>query len=710
MKAKLLIAVLFSLLTITNSYALFGSGVTFDPIAKIQRLIIIAEQKLQTLKTFQLVRETINNVRTAERMYEMGKRGYERLKDPDEWRDLKRFAMRRMEMLLDPDTDPYNSSLARIIGSLDSALDNYLMAANTLEIISTKIDSIDSRTTNALDSIPFVGRWDKGEKWAKNFEGRAYAKRYGTPQDVVKNAESKYKDFEKEAEDIKAEKKTLDDDSKKLNAALLKSQDSFAQLRFEMENRSGKDGAEAGKLNALQVRKASLEQLERAKDDLDKRKIDLTNRAGFLASNILEQKDQIDRVTGILGFEGTLRESWVKVSLSSMAELSNHLEAIENIFFQLLVVTLALGLLWHGICVYQGREVGIPHDIIVGVIGAFLFLFPASPIAIHKITRMLAIWIDGLTALFAKEAGNPVNSLSWMLHNTMGALNQIEGDKSSMLGKVVGSIVKGTGPLALIHTAFFGAVGFLVSLAGTISVFGSLLLRNLLFWVLMILSPAFIFLAPLPYARKKLLPAWGGMVYGTVLWGPVIYILLMAANLMIQKMTDIAVGTYSSNPLMDVFVNAFSGSLLVFAMVLAPLMAIGITMGSFGAASSVMGSVSGSMVAAGSSFAVVGSGLGMRTAGGALCKSAGTLNRSGNFLTNHGFKRSGKNIKNISAKVMNAGFKVGEAGRFVSSLGANIAKRNTGLEKIIPKKSTAVNGFTKSKDNSQNKHINNGNS
>ncbi len=595
-KTNILVTVLFSLTVVTNSYALFGSGVTFDPIAKIQRLIIIAEQKLQTFKTFQLVKETINNVRTAERMYEMGKRSYERLRDPEEWKNLKRFAMRRMEMLLDPDTDPYNSSLARIIGSLDMALDSYLMSSNALQLISTKIDSLDSRTASALDSIPFVGRWEKGEEWAKNFEGRAYAKRYGTPEDIVKDAESKYKEFEKESEKVKEEKRILDDDTKNLNKALIKSQDAFTQLRYEMENRSSKDGAEAGKLNAFQVRKANLEQLQVEKEELDKRKIYLTNRASLLAQNIVEKKDQMDRTVGILGFEGTLRESWVKISLSSMSELSNHLETIENIFFKLLVITLALGLLWYGINAFKGQNVEIPHDIIIGLIAAFLFLFPASPIAIHKLTRTLAIWVDGLTALFAKEAGNPLSTLSWMLHNTMGAINEIEGEKSNMWQKVAGSVVHGTGPLAFFHSIFFGAIGFVVSLLGTVAVFGSLFLRNLLFWVLMILSPAFIFLAPLPYARKRLIPAWGAMVYGTVLWGPIIYILLMAANLMIRKMTDIAVGTYSSNPLLDVFMNAFSGFLLVLAMIASPLMALGITMGSFGATSSAIGSAAKSIV------------------------------------------------------------------------------------------------------------------
>jgi len=638
------------------------------------------------LNTIRIIRETIKNVKTAERMYVMGRRGYEKLKNPQEWEALKLFAKRRMELLLNPDVNPYDSSLAKMIKSLDNAMDNYMASVDSLRWISAKVDSTDSTAASWLDSLPFVGRLEKGEKWAGTIEGKAYARRYGSSQELINRAEAKHRDFQAKAEALKKEKSSIDQDNEKLKIALYAAQNAFTQSRFDMETKSSKDGAEQAKMNALVVRKATLELLERAKDDLEKRKTELTGRAAILAQGILENKDQMDRAVAVLGFQGTLQESWVQVSLSSMSQLSNALESVERIFFGFLVIALALGFLWHGVNAYRGgSDSGISHEAIMGLIWAFVFLFPASPLALHKMTQFFAVWTDGLTALFAKESGNPFGTLKWMMGNTMGALNEITGERTGVWNNVVGFASNGPSfAMAAAHSIFFGAIGFIFSLVGTVAVFGSLLLRNLLFWVLMILSPAFIFLAPLPYARKKLIPAWASMTYGTILWGPVIYIMLMVSNLMIGKMTDIAAGINSSSPLTDVFMNAFSSTLLVFAMIAAPFMVLGITQGSFGALSASISSIATTLITTGGSFAVVSGSIGLMGAGQALGVGGRILQAGGTTLNARGFNGIGDKAKLMGSGLMNAGSKINRAGTHVGNIGATLAKRSSGIDKLMP--------------------------
>ena len=221
-------------------------------------------------------------------------------------------------------------------------------------------------------------------------------------------------------------------------------------------------------------------------------------------------------------------------------------------------------------------------------------------------------------------------------------------------------------------------------MTATIAVFVSLLLRNLLFWVMMILSPAFIFLAPLPYARKKLIPAWGSMIYGTILWGPVIYILLMVSNLMIGKMTDIAVGVYSTSPLMDIFINCFGSVLLVISMILAPFLVLQITQGSFGAFTASLGAISTTIAAAGGSAAIVSGSASMWSAGFLMHHGGKYLSKGGNALTQRGYPSIGNTAKYVGSKFENTGAYVTKTGKSGAAYGTRLVKQSTNLHKILP--------------------------
>lgn len=673
------------------AYAFLGSPISFDPVAKAQRLILIAEQKIQTFKAIQMIQETIKNVKMAERMYEMAKRGYERLRDPEEWRALQAFAKRRMETIIDPNANPYDSSLARMIGAMDRSLDNYAASLDGVRWLSSRVDTTDSQVAGFLDSIPLVGRWEEGEQWAKNVESSSYARRYGNPESFVRDAEAKFSSFDKQASQMKAEKTGLDQDSKKMEKALYAAQDAFVQARFDMEQQ-GKDGEEAAKMNAFQVRKSVLDQLHRDKEELDRQKADLTSRMAGLAQNILEKKDQVDRLKSVMAFKQSLDESWVKVQLSHMAGLANHLERIESICFTFLVITLAMALLWWGMGAYRGnQDILIPHDVLIGLIAAVMFVWPRSPVAVHRVTETMAVCVDAITMTFAKEAGNPLSSLSWMTTNTVNALQEIETEKEGVLENIVGNVTNiPMKILAGIHTVFMGTISFLVSLAGTVAVYASLMVRNLMFWVLMMISPLFLCLAPLPYARKNLLPAWGGMLYGTILWGPVVYVMLMVINLMMRQMSDITVAVYSNSPMADVFINAFNGILMVVAMVLAPVMVFGITQGSFGAVTGAVGSVATSALTMGSAAAVTGSGIMMTAAGNTMAKGGGFLGAAGSVLNSRGYRGVGLALQQYGSNMNSGGTKLRQAGTLVNTVGINMMKHKTGLAKVLPRKEKPV--------------------
>ena len=100
MKRKTIVAsLMICCLLVPSAFAFIGA--ISDPVATIQRGIIIAEEKIRTLQTVKLMMDTYNNYKTAKMMYEQAKAGYEQLSDPNTWDSLKKFAEKRFSNIVD---------------------------------------------------------------------------------------------------------------------------------------------------------------------------------------------------------------------------------------------------------------------------------------------------------------------------------------------------------------------------------------------------------------------------------------------------------------------------------------------------------------------------------------------------------------------------------------------------------------------------------
>ena len=137
---------------------------TFDPVAQAQHAIMIIEQKIQTFKAFQMIQETIKNVKMAERMYDMALKGYDRLTNisSDEWKSIEKFAKKRFTNMLNPDElDPYDSALGRAFTSFDRGMDDWTETIMTSNKLMDYLDEQDRASGDAL-SNSVVGQFASG--------------------------------------------------------------------------------------------------------------------------------------------------------------------------------------------------------------------------------------------------------------------------------------------------------------------------------------------------------------------------------------------------------------------------------------------------------------------------------------------------------------------------------------------------------------------
>jgi hypothetical protein len=179
----------------------------------------------------------------------------------------------------------------------------------------------------------------------------------------------------------------------------------------------------------------------------------------------------------------------------------------------------------------------------------------------------------------------------------------------------------------------------------------------------MIISPFFIALAPLRWARKTVLPGWGTSVYAVIMWGYLTKILLMLNNSLASDnmalMTQIARGGDWTTVLM----GAIQGLLLAALMLVAPILSFSLAKGSFDgmtmAAGSAMGFAGAAVVRGAYSSGIAGSRM-----------SAGTLNYLGAKMMNY------KSLQGLGKASIYSGRQIGKMANFLdgSKKGSNMRR------------------------------------
>ncbi len=715
MKRKTIVAsLMICCLFVPSAFAFIGA--ISDPMAAIQRGILIAEAKIRTLQTVKLMMDTYNNYKTAKMMYEQAKAGYEQLSDPNTWDSLKKFAEKRFSNILDMEGDPYNSSLYRMASQLDEAADTYMKSLANTEVMIEKIDWLDDSIVKGLsthrnvdgeqEGTPFIGNWSEGEKWSVDVNKRA--------QSAAKMKEAiraSVKAWGKDAEKLLPfvqmafdEKERLDAETKDWARA---AQTAFnAKLQAEADIKNATDET-ASKGASIKQQHASdqYSSMLKEKEVLDKKKQGWIDKWGPLVGTFYSYQEKLNEMTSTLGFANEMNSTFYEsIGLVNMAENNAILlEYVEAYFFRLMVITLALALLWAGIQVHKGEGIIVPHEVILGFLGAVIFIAPRSPLAMHNIAKALAVSTDTLTLSFAGSVSNPGTVImSTFGKSLFNDVQSIGGAMRAPKKNVVQKIMEVASDIFVekIKFAFISAIGSLISLVGALTVIIILLLRNMLFWVLMVVSPVVIFLAPLSYGRK-LIANWGRMLYGIILMGPITLIMLLICNSAMQHATGaFTASSYGAGAqsLITMNVGIFNGLIMMLAMVVSPFFALSLAEGSFDgltkgmstAATVAVTAGAGAMAAAGG-IAAGGLGRGMSAAGGGLQGLGGVIGGGGGIgfqgagamsrmqkAIGSGMSATGKVMKSGGGTLSKAGAAVRSGG---SDFAANTIRKGLKLDK-----------------------------
>ena len=681
MKRKTIVAsLMICCLLVPSAFAFIGA--ISDPVATIQRGIIIAEEKIRTLQTVKLMMDTYNNYKTAKMMYEQAKAGYEQLSDPNTWDSLKKFAEKRFSNIVDLEGDPYNSSLYRMVSQLDEAADTYMKSLANTEAMIEKIDWMDKSVAEGLSRSGF-GNFGAGEQWAGDVNNRAQAaakmkeairasvKAWGAEAD-------KMLPFVQMAFDEKAR---LDAETKDWSRA---TQSAFnAKLQAENDIKNATDET-SSKGSAIKYQHASDQyaNMLKEKEVLDKKKQGWIDKWGPLVNTFYSYQEKLNNLTGTLGFSSVMNETFYKsIALVNMAEHNAILlEFVEAYFFRLIIISLALALLLAGIQIHKGEGIIVPHEVILGFLAAVVFISPRSPLAMHNIAETLAVSTDAITLSFAGAVANPATVITKSLNNNL--FNDVQSIVAAEDKGIVTTFLSvGLDVVAeKIKFVIISAIGILLSLLGGLSVIVVLLLRNILFWVLMVVSPIVIFLAPLPYGRK-IIANWGRMLYGVVLMGPISLIMLIICNSAMSHASGaFTAGSFGAGPqsLVTMLVGVFNGLIMLAAMILSPFFAISLAEGSFDGLTKGMSTVAQGAITGGALAGTAGAGLVASGMGRGMTGFGGGMSWMGTGLTGGriGFKGAGlmsSMQKGIGSAMSSTGNTMQKGGKVMTNLGKTVA-------------------------------------
>jgi len=619
-----------------------------DPMAQVQRAMAAAEQKIQTLRMVQMLQEAVKNYQAVKMTYDLAKAGYDRATNPDEWKALSEYGKMRLNALATETGDPSQSALFRSVIAVDEAADAYIAKSNLYlgaEHIANKSFKKVSDFDNTAGQYLEVGT---GQTLLAQTTDAARNKEleWKMARQQIMLAESSAKQIKTETNKYKDKAEQLVEETTMLARIERIATEDLVQSQYDLKNAKDEKGQRAAQVRESKNRDI-IENCRSRREVITKTSEGLRKEAEELTIRLKQKMENLEIASSSLGLEELATQIVVSAGLSAMGEKDVFVKRMGIATWYFLITSLALAFIWHGYKSVTRNEGGwLPHDVVIGLVVAAVFLTPGQPLFIERIAKDVAIISDTIEATVFKDQliktkegiFEPYKEMWKGITGYSGGEDfssnpqVVEGKKQQMvamgdtgpsIAQLVGGSILGGG--VSLTMALFQTIAQIASYVGLVSVIISMNLRTLSFWVLMIISPLFIALAPLRWARKTVLPGWGMAVYAVIMWGFIAKTLLMLNNSVaadnMALLTQIARGADWSTVLM----GAIQGVILSVLMIVAPILSYSLAKGSF----------DGMTMAAGSALGMVGAATmrGAYTAGiGGSAFTSGAIKSIGNSL------------------------------------------------------------------------------
>ncbi len=694
-----------------------------DPVASFQRKLQLAYDSLEASRTVVLLQDTWNNLQTAKMTYDLARAGYEKVTNPKEWEALAEYSKYRLKALANPTPDPYQTVLYKTVVSMDRAADAYIM--------NTKAYGAMANATGGFGES--LGRADQnfGDKVTNNTPNLYALKDASDWKTLEWGTEAGLRDSDnrsrryialslQQSQQLGARLGTIRSRAIDLaeEMAKLQKMEFYAEQGYQLAlQKTQESGLKPEKAKAAGMR---LEKAGRMKDDILTRIKRIQEEMSFLSKegqsltdDINENNKNLDTNAAALGFEDKAKRLIATSSLSRGAQSESNVKMFRTTSFTILAISLSCAILWKGVRSFSS-PVGdaLPHEAVFGMIAAVMFLLPSSPVRIENVAKHLSILVDTVeTSIFKSTMDQATSRWTKGFSDTIGAItapgpatsnkrvkeaweNEMEKmNESSATGvwsaiKTVSAI--GFGPALTL--SFLQSVGVLMSFLGVVAVAQSFALRELAYWVLMTVAPLFIAMAPLDFARKKLLPSWGMSLYAVIMWGPITKAMLMLSNSRAGQTLDIVGNLVAGNTTSAVLGGFYQGVLLVFLMLLSPFIAYKLAQGSFDGLVASLGAAGIGAIGATAAGALT-----MGKATQALGRALPTIGKG----VGAGASGVGKIMENIAgpAKIDKGPLSGSIRPTFAKRSLANVGKGLQVAGQFMMKSSNAVSNYTRPKEN-----------
>jgi len=649
-----------------------GHAFTFTDVpAQVQRQLSNAEQKIQTLRLVQLVREMQNNYQAAKMTYEMAKAGYENATDPEQWKALAEYEKMRLKDLVEGQEDPKQATLFRAVEALDQAVDSYILsselymgAENLASKTGDRISDFDRQVAPTLELATGMTALTSiaNNANAKKLELDMARQQVLLSRTLADELRADTQNFKEKAVKLADQYSSLE--KIKIFAAKDKqwAQDEMKRADTDKKRKSAQVAIDRATAYEESAQK-SQERLAVLMGDYSKEAIELADRAKG-------RKQDLETASASLGLEGIASRIILSAGLSSMGEKDLFVKNVASGAQIILLTALALALLMHGYgMVMRNESHAVPHDVVVGLVLAFVFMSPSKNPLIVQAARQIALVTDSVEkTIFEDELNTAAHQLFAPYREVVemvtgfgksekkqGVVLESKNEEKEQTS-VVGAILK-FGGMSFMGNLLINAGAQASAYLGVIAVIISMNLRTLSYWVLMVISPLIIALAPLKWARKTVLPGWGTAIYAVLLWGFIAKTLLLMNNTLAVDNMSMVDHITREGPSMKLFYGGMQGVLLAMFMVFSPLISYSLARGSFDGMATAVGSAGG----AASGWAI------SKLAAGGI---SGT-NLGGGLLTKLGNQLAGK-----------AGGKSGAAWKTVGGLGRGLSTAGTMLSGI----------------------------
>lgn len=646
-----------------------------DPVAQVQRAMAMAEQKLQTLKMVESIREMVKNYQAVKMTYDLAKAGYERATNPDEWKALAEYGKMRLKALATETGDPSQSALFRSVITLDQAADAYIYKSSVYM----------GAEKFAKDSWESLSEMDnKGGKYLDVATGQTLILKVGDTaqakqlewqmaREQMLLAESSSAEIKNETGEFKQKAENLAEERLRLNRI-----EGFALADLNLAQEAVKNAKDEKAMRKAEAQEAKardiLDDVHRQKLVLSKTMEGLTKEADELSNKIKQKLANLELAFSAMGLEGLANKLVLSAGLSTMGDKDIFVKKTGFAVGVFLLTSLALTILWHGYKMIANNEAGrLPHDVVLGLIAAAVFLTPGQPLFIERIAKDIAIVSDTLEATIFKDqliktkeglfepykamwkeitgfsGGGTLSSDPRVAAEQKKQMSTLGTKGSGFLGTAWNVVM---GAEVSFTMVIFQALAQISSYLGLASVIIGMNLRTLAYWVLMIVSPFLIALAPLRWARKTVLPGWGTAVYAVIMWGYIAKILLMLNNSLAADNMALMSQVARGGDWTTVLMGAIQGVLLAVLMFVAPILSYSLAKGSFDgmtmAAGSAMGYAGAAIVRGAYTSGFIGSTM-----------SAGTLNFMGGKMLQY------KALQGLGKASFFAGRQIGRMANFL---------------------------------------------